>query len=94
MCIIADGKVFLLQTDLSCMIRTYRDDDDDDVEMAGMPGDARVLGCWGVLTSGIIMMPGLCGNMRSWGVLKLVAVIEHNCMAMPPFVSFTETWKS
>jgi len=46
------------------------------------------------LTSGIIMMPGLCGKMRSWGVLKLVAVIEHNCMAMPPFVSFTETWKS
>lgn len=82
----ADGKVFLLQTDLSCMIRTYRDD--DDVGIAGM------LGCWGVLTSGIIMMPGLCGNMRSWGVLKLVAVIEHNCMAMPPFVSFTETWKS
>lgn len=46
------------------------------------------------LTSGTMMMPVLCGKMRSCGVLKLVAVIEQACTDMPPLVSFTATWKS
>lgn len=40
------------------------------------------------------MMPGLCGKMRSCGVVKLVAVIEQSCVVIPPLVSFTDTWKS
>lgn len=46
------------------------------------------------LTSDTIMMPVLWGKMMSWGVVKLVAVIEQLCIAVPPFVSFTDTWKS
>lgn len=46
------------------------------------------------LTSDTIMMLVFFGNIRSVGVVKLVAVIEHVCCASPPLVSFTVTWKS
>lgn len=46
------------------------------------------------LTSGIMIMPGLCGNMMSCGVVKLVAVIEHCWVIIPPLVSLTDTLKS
>lgn len=46
------------------------------------------------LTSDTMMMLVRFGKIRSVGVVKFVAVIEQLCCAIPPFVSFTDTWKS
>lgn len=46
------------------------------------------------ITSDTIMMLVRFGKIRSVGVVKLVAVMEQLCCAIPPFVSLTDTWKS